>query len=153
MTALASQLDSLRDVQPMRIGGTVAALRGLTVLVDELPLPVGSLVAVGGSHGEVVGFSNGDGVADLVGVYWDRDGNLWNLDEVTAAAEHGWHFQQAFDINDHGDIVGWGRHDGVPRGFLLVNQNPEPGTLGVIVLAAAVALLRRRNRPADRSIA
>ena len=30
----------------MRVEGTVAALRGLTLLDDDLPLPVGSLVSV-----------------------------------------------------------------------------------------------------------
>ncbi len=47
MTALAGAIETLRKVQPMRVRGVVAALRGLTVLVDELPLPVGSLVEIG----------------------------------------------------------------------------------------------------------
>jgi flagellum-specific ATP synthase len=67
VTALASQIESLRDIQPMRIGGTVAALRGLTVLVDELPLPVGSLVSIGSTHGEVVGFDQGRAIVMMLG--------------------------------------------------------------------------------------
>jgi flagellum-specific ATP synthase len=57
----------------MRIRGTVAALRGLTVLVDDLPLPIGSLVIVGdgpGSRsvrGEVVGFSREHAIVMLLG--------------------------------------------------------------------------------------
>ena len=60
MTVLSAQIDSLRRVLPMRVTGSVRALRGLTLLVDDLPLPVGSLVRVrtleGDKPGEVVGF-------------------------------------------------------------------------------------------------
>jgi len=63
----------------MRIVGRVASLRGLTVLVDDLPLPVGSLVAFGQSgraprdetgdrlRGEVVGFSREQSIVMLLG--------------------------------------------------------------------------------------
>ncbi|MEX2219893.1 MAG: FliI/YscN family ATPase [Phycisphaerales bacterium] len=81
MTVLSGQLETLRRIQPMRIGGTVAALRGLTLLVDELPLPVGSLVSVGDGGarggdaparparalGEVVGFDQGRAIVMLLG--------------------------------------------------------------------------------------
>lgn len=48
MTVFAGAMETLRRVQPLRVTGRVAALRGLTVLVDDLPLPVGSLVSIGG---------------------------------------------------------------------------------------------------------
>jgi flagellum-specific ATP synthase len=65
----------------MRVEGVVAALRGLTVLVDDLPLPVGSLVGVGASWrggssddeesqatmGEVVGFAREHAIVMLLG--------------------------------------------------------------------------------------
>jgi flagellum-specific ATP synthase len=65
----------------MRIEGVVAALRGLTVLVDDLPLPVGSLVGIGTSWrggasddaearatmGEVVGFNREHAIVMLLG--------------------------------------------------------------------------------------
>ncbi len=64
MTVLAPEIDGLRAIQPLRVTGTVCSLRGLTLLVDDLPAPVGSLVRVlcsGGGEaesrpGEVVGF-------------------------------------------------------------------------------------------------
>jgi flagellum-specific ATP synthase len=77
MTVLSPAMQTLRKVQPMRVTGTVAALRGLTVLVDDLPLPVGSLVRVGadparaGSDratvGEIVGFTREHAIVMLLG--------------------------------------------------------------------------------------
>ncbi len=60
MTLFAPQRATLDRVQPMRISGAVRAVRGLSILVDDLPLPIGSLVSVrtleGIKLGEVVGF-------------------------------------------------------------------------------------------------
>lgn len=62
---LGAQLATVSRLQPMLVVGRVQALRGLTVLVRELPLPVGALVRIhregnaagdGGALGEVVGF-------------------------------------------------------------------------------------------------
>ena len=46
---LASAFEVVRTAQAMRVVGKVAGVRGLTLSVEELPLPVGSLVAVGPS--------------------------------------------------------------------------------------------------------
>jgi flagellum-specific ATP synthase len=77
VSVLSPQIETLRRVQPIRIEGTVAALRGLTVLVDDLPLPVGSLVSVrppagdASRHqevrGEIVGFSREHSIVMLLG--------------------------------------------------------------------------------------
>lgn len=64
MNALAAAIRTLEGVQPARIVGRVEALRGLTVLVRDLPMPVGSLVRVDRAAapdneeclGEIVGF-------------------------------------------------------------------------------------------------
>lgn len=67
MTVLTEQIRALGQLQSREIVGSVAAVRGLSVLVDDLPLPVGSLVrlqphgtAAAGSaeiiRGEVIGF-------------------------------------------------------------------------------------------------
>lgn len=70
-TALGAQIDALSRVQPVRITGAVAALRGLTVLVDDLPLPVGATVEIHTCHGdklgEVVGFDHDRAVVMLFG--------------------------------------------------------------------------------------
>ncbi|MEM0983805.1 MAG: FliI/YscN family ATPase [Planctomycetota bacterium] len=62
MTALAAELEVCRRFAPERVSGRVAAVRGMTLLVDDLLLPVGASVEVESSLGEpvpaeVVGFS------------------------------------------------------------------------------------------------
>ncbi len=44
MTVLGTQIDTLRRMEPKQIVGTVASVRGLSIQVDDLPLPTGSLV-------------------------------------------------------------------------------------------------------------
>ncbi|MCC6676960.1 MAG: FliI/YscN family ATPase [Phycisphaerales bacterium] len=66
-----------RQLQPFRIQGSVAAVRGLTVLAEDLPIPVGSVVSIGravaGSgnegvtYGEVVGFTREHSIIMLLG--------------------------------------------------------------------------------------
>lgn len=60
MTALGAERDAVELLEPLGVCGSVAALRGLTLLVDDLPLPTGALVRIGreggGGAGEVVGF-------------------------------------------------------------------------------------------------
>lgn len=64
MIALREAAAMLTHVQPMRVRGTVAAARGLTLLVEDFPAPVGTLVSIrpaggGGvtTFGEVIGFT------------------------------------------------------------------------------------------------
>jgi flagellum-specific ATP synthase len=62
---------TLDRVQPMELVGTVADIRGLRVLVDDLPMPVGAMVEVRGSRerrlGEVVGFHAEQTIVMLMG--------------------------------------------------------------------------------------
>ena len=59
---LAAIPSAIRAIEPREIAGTVRSVRGLVLAVDQLPLPVGSLVRVHVPHrkdpprGEVVGF-------------------------------------------------------------------------------------------------
>jgi flagellum-specific ATP synthase len=65
VSVLQSEIDRIGHAQPMRIVGKVSAMRGLTILADDLPLPAGSLVRIGSDRreghdsilGEVVGFA------------------------------------------------------------------------------------------------
>ena len=59
---MRSELERCARIVPERIGGRVASVRGMTLLVDDLPLPVGALVGVerrgmGEAMAEVIGFS------------------------------------------------------------------------------------------------
>ena len=71
MTLLSSELELIRRTQPTRVTGVVRTLRGLTVLVEELPAPVGALVSIrtsdGRRLGEVVGFARDDTAVMLLG--------------------------------------------------------------------------------------
>jgi flagellar biosynthesis/type III secretory pathway ATPase len=63
---LTAQIDTLHRLQSRRVAGTIVAVRGLTVLAEDLPLPVGTLVRIECDgpgraddefcRGEVVGF-------------------------------------------------------------------------------------------------
>ena len=78
MTVLGPQIEALRQIQSRQITGSVAAVRGLSILVEDLPLPIGSLVSVErGTHvpnaegrsvrGEVVGFEGSRSIVMLFG--------------------------------------------------------------------------------------
>ncbi len=74
MTVLEAQIRTVQRLQPAQVVGRVAALRGLVVLVEDLPLPVGSLVEVedvsggaGGGMGEVVGFDERRSIVMMLG--------------------------------------------------------------------------------------
>src|SRR5690242_3091507 len=67
MTALSDSIASVRAMQPLKFTGRACELRGLTVLVDDLPLPVGSLVRIGATLGEIVGFSRERAIVMLLG--------------------------------------------------------------------------------------
>ena len=74
MLGLESQLNTLEHLQPMRMTGRVSALRGLTLLVQDLPMPVGSLVSVSRElvHGTTASgrphrLEAGDALGEIVG--------------------------------------------------------------------------------------
>lgn len=71
---LRGAIDTIRELQPMRLIGTVAAVRGLSVIVDDLPMPVGSLVRIFSAtgdrevvFGEIVGFTREQAIVMLLG--------------------------------------------------------------------------------------
>ena len=74
---LASIQQAVRALEPREITGTVRAVKGLVLSVEQLPVPVGSLVRVDVPHrgeaprGEVVGF---DGTKALVMLLAEADG-------------------------------------------------------------------------------
>ncbi|MFG0257324.1 MAG: FliI/YscN family ATPase [Phycisphaerales bacterium JB043] len=73
MNPLETEIASIESFQPIQARGTVSVLRGLTLIVNDLPLPVGSLVRVRCNAinecrpGEVVGFEEGHALVMLLG--------------------------------------------------------------------------------------
>ncbi|TVS07821.1 MAG: FliI/YscN family ATPase [Phycisphaerales bacterium] len=73
MSVLAGAISAVTDCEPVRFTGRVHELRGLTLLVRELPLPVGSLVTLHTRRGErsvsgeVVGFTRDLAMVMLLG--------------------------------------------------------------------------------------
>ena len=63
MNPLAAELETLDYVQPLEIRGRVETVRGLTLHVSDLPLPIGATIRIrtraGDIRGEVVGFDKG----------------------------------------------------------------------------------------------
>jgi len=77
MRLLDAPIESLRRMQSREVAGSVASVRGLSLLVDDLPLPIGSLVRLAdprgrGAHacetmrGEIVGFDAGRSIVMLL---------------------------------------------------------------------------------------
>lgn len=68
---LSSEVSRIRSADPMGFTGRVASVNGLSVLVNDLPLPVGAMVRVdsegGPMLGEVSGFSGGRSVVMTYG--------------------------------------------------------------------------------------
>lgn len=64
-------ISTLERVHPMELTGTVSQVRGLTVRVDDLPLPVGAMVEVRTGQrplvGEIVGFDHDQTIVMLLG--------------------------------------------------------------------------------------
>ena len=78
MSLFTTAMETVCELQPRRIVGRVRSLRGLTLIVDQLRVPIGSIVCVETAsqqspsvRGEVVGFQ---GDAAIVMLYDDAGG-------------------------------------------------------------------------------
>ncbi len=71
MRMFAPELESVQNATAVQISGRVRAVRGLSVLATDFPVPIGSLVEIespaGNILGEVVGFDGQDTIAMLLG--------------------------------------------------------------------------------------
>jgi probable HAF family extracellular repeat protein len=101
--------------------------------------------------------SHGFGInasAQIVGRAWDASGDqlafLWEdgvmhkLNNLIPA-DSGWDLTTARGINDLGQIVGSGFHNGEMRAFLLT-PIPEPSAPGLLILGALGLLARKKTR-------
>lgn len=75
MSVLGSAIALAKRLRPLELVGVVAGVRGLVVLVDDLPAAVGTLVRIGGdlvaseapALGEVIGFSREQAIVMILG--------------------------------------------------------------------------------------
>ncbi len=71
---------------------------------------------------------------------WDNVAGMQNLNDLLDESGDGWVLTHAYDINDRGQIVGFGANpEGLTHGFLLT-VIPEPSTLIIWSLLGALAL-------------
>jgi probable HAF family extracellular repeat protein len=106
--------------------------------LGELPGGNGNSQAIGiNAGGQVVGESN-SATGDSA-FLWTSKSGMQDLNNLLDASGNGWALKQADGINDRGQIVGYGVHNGVTHGFLLT-PTPEPSTL-VLFGISTVSLL------------
>ena len=108
------------------------------------------LGTLGGVSSEANAINNeGQVVGDFEVKYQDyaflfEDGAMVDLNSLISASS-GWDLAVATDINDQGDIVGYGENSaGNTDGFLLIPV-PEPVSTALLGIGGLILFLRRRH--------
>jgi flagellum-specific ATP synthase len=142
MRVLAPQFEALRRMQTCEVVGSVAAVRGLSLLVDDLPLPIGSVVrlqragtrvppAPDAIRGEVVGFDGQRSIVMLLSASAGITPGMMVVGEQQA---------QTIEVGNAmlGRVVdGFGRP--IDGGRRLIDTQAQP------LLAAPTSALKRRR--------
>lgn len=77
---------------------------------------------------------------------WDSVSGMRNLNSLLEPVSGaGWTLLDANDINNRGQIVGQGFHNGVVSAYLLTPL-PEPGTIALLALGAGACVITRMRR-------
>lgn len=124
-------------------------------VVDSFGFPISTAHAVN-NLGQVVGTKQND--AGNFAFIWDEESGLLNLENLIDPLL-GWTLNFASDINDRGQITGFGLNaDGEARGFLLTPADlsvpaPVPLPAGVSLLLAALASFKIMGRRRKISVA
>jgi len=106
-----------------------------------------SLARAINDQGEAVGYCWGN--APTVAFVWKQGVGMVDLNTMIGKETANWSLYLAFDINNNGQIVGYGTYKGANRGFLLTPEVvPEPSGLlafGCGLLGTSGILFRRRR--------
>jgi probable HAF family extracellular repeat protein len=120
-----------------------------TMLVDLNEAP--GFLGAGANHlnnlDQVVGlsyrFDANNSRVDNTATLWEG-GIAYNLNDSLSPAS-GWYLQNAYNINNVGQIVGWGTLNGETRGFLLTPV-PEPTSFLLLLVGILFGCSFGRNR-------
>ena len=83
--------------------------------------------------GQIVGHSN------TPNAFLYSNGTMFSLNDLIDPAS-GWQLEHAFDINNHGQIVGYGYINGAQHAYLLT-PIPEPASL-ILFLIGGIGIIR-----------
>ena len=118
---------------------------GTMIDLGDVPGSAGANAAYSiNASGQVVGESVNN-VAGQRAFLWTADDGMRDLNDLLDGSGADWTLHIAYGINDFGQIVGLGVHEGHSRGFLLTPVIPESSYL-VLVSAIALPLIRRQPR-------
>ncbi len=115
--------------------------------LGTLPDSIGSIAEAINNTGQVVGTSYGifDHFNTEQAFFWDQTHGIMKLNDLLDDSSEGWDLIEAYDINNLGQIVGYGINpgkDGV-HAFLLTPV-PEPVSLTLLALGGLPLIKRRR---------
>ncbi|MCC7408211.1 MAG: PEP-CTERM sorting domain-containing protein, partial [Phycisphaeraceae bacterium] len=137
------------EVNPVRVfPGNIV---GITTV---LPTLGGATIAWGiNDLNQAVGTSSIDPFSaddlKLRAFFYDHGaGEMYDLNTLLVPGT-GWLLLGAQDINENGQIVGWGINPDGQRHAFLLTPVPEPAGAGVMLLGMGAVLLRRRTRTND----
>ena len=157
MVPLGSNIVNVRDINDagLVVGETFLSGEQHAGLFDgKTTLDLGTL---GGSYssataingaGQVVGLST-DASGDY-GVFLWSEGRMTDVGSRLTPDSQGWTLSIASDINDSGQIVGYGTINGKAHAYL-ATPVPEPASLAALAVSLGV-LLRRRRVSVERLI-
>ena len=140
-------------------GGSPYAFIGTQTGVTAIG-PVGSVARAINNQGQIVMNTTAQ-YGGVDGSFLYDNGQITRLDQLAAVQSAGWTYLASNDINDKGQIVGLGVHNGESHAFLLSSTGtgtvstggggtasvPEPETNGMMVMALGLlGWITRRRR-------